>query len=97
MFKKEESAFLNNLVASLNPNGICLIGTPNIESDKYASKYSKEAHVNLKDYKELKSIGENYFQNSFIFGMNDEVVHTGFPQMSHFLWVLCVGPKQNNK
>jgi len=97
VFKKEESAFLNNLVASLNPNGICLIGTPNIESGKYASKYSKEAHVNLKDYKELKGIGEKYFHNSFIFGMNDEVVHTGFPQMSHFLWVLCVGPKQNNK
>ncbi len=94
IFIDEEPAFLLNLVASLNDNGICLIGTPNITADQYASEYSKEGHINLKDHESLKAIGENYFKNSFQFGMNDEVVHTGFSPMAHFLWLLCVNPKK---
>ena len=97
IFIDEEPAFLLNLVASLNDNGICLIGTPNITADQYASEYSKEGHINLKDHESLKAIGENYFKNSFQFGMNDEVVHTGFSPMAHFLWVLCMDPRKNNK
>ena len=86
--------FLSNLANSLNDNGICLVGTPNITSDRYASKYSRKGHVNLKDYKSLKSIGDKYFSYSFQFGMNDEVIHTGFPQMAQFLWILCGNPKR---
>ena len=97
IFKKEESAFLSNLLASLNPNGICLIGTPNQTADQYASQYSKEAHVNLKNHETLQSIGDKYFHSSFLFGMNDEVVHIGFPQMAHFLWILCVNPKISDR
>ena len=73
--------------ASLNYNGVCIIDTPNIAANKFASKYSKAGHTNLKDHKALKSIGEEYFKNSFLFGMNDEMVHMGFPQMLHYLWV----------
>ena len=92
IFIDEETSFLTNLVASLKDNGICLIGTPNIAAEKYASKYSKEGHVNLKDHTSLKDIGVKYFENSFQFGMSDEVVHTGFLPMSHFLWLLCISP-----
>jgi hypothetical protein len=28
-----------------------------------------------------------------MFGMNDEVVHTGYAPMCHFLWALCVTPR----
>jgi 2-polyprenyl-3-methyl-5-hydroxy-6-metoxy-1,4-benzoquinol methylase len=94
IFQQEEHDFLSNLSASLNENGICLIGTPNIRADKYASKYSKASHVNLKDYKTLRAIGDKYFNNSLHFGMNDEIVHTGFPQMAHYLWLVCIGPRQ---
>ena len=93
IFHNEESNFLFNIIASLNDNGVCIIGTPNIAAEEFASKYSKAGHINLKDHKALKSIGEEYFNNSFLFGMNDEMVHTGFPQMSHYLWVLCSGQK----
>ena len=93
VFQEEEDAFLTNLVASLNDNGTCIIGTPNKTADKYASEYSREGHINLKDHESLKTLGEKYFHKSFLFGMNDEVVHTGFPQIAHFLWILCVGPK----
>ena len=97
IFIDEEPHFLSSLVTSLNENGICLIGTPNITADKYANEYSREGHINLKDHKSLKTIGEKYFNNSFLFGMNDEVVHTGFPQMAHFLWLLCVNPKISDR
>ena len=93
IFQEEEENFLLNLKKSLKDNGICIIGTPNIEAEKHASPYSKEGHVNLKDHGLLKDIGDNHFNNSFLFSMNDEVVHTGFSKMAHFLWILCVGPK----
>jgi len=96
IFPEEENDFLSNLKWSLNDKGICLIGTPNITANKYASEYSREGHVNLKDHKSLKKvIGDKYFQNSFLFGMNDEVIHTGFPQMAHFLWLVGVGSKKS--
>jgi hypothetical protein len=26
--------------------------------------------------------------------MNDEVVHTGYERMAHYLWAVCVNPRQ---
>jgi hypothetical protein len=28
-----------------------------------------------------------------LYGMNDEVVHTGFPKMAHYLFIVCADPK----
>ena len=70
-----------------------MIGTPNKTSQKYASKYSKKGHVNTKTYENLASLGKKYFNNYFIFGMNDEVVHTGYPNMCHYLWLIGTGIK----
>ena len=93
IFCSEESNFLSNLTASLNDNAVCIIGTPNIRADEYASKYSQEAHVNLKDHTLLEAIGDKYFQNYFIFGMNDEVLHTGYDPMCNYLWSIGAGVK----
>jgi len=93
IFKNEENFFLSNLVASLNENGVCLIGTPNITAKEYASDFSKEGHINLKDHESLSAIAEEYFENFFHFSMSDEVVHTGYSPMSHFLWLLSVNKK----
>jgi 2-polyprenyl-3-methyl-5-hydroxy-6-metoxy-1,4-benzoquinol methylase len=86
---EQELAFVGNIVASLNPQGVCLIGTPSIQSQVYASPPSKAGHVNCKDAPGLKSLMSNFFHNVFIFSMNDEVVHTGFTPMAHYLWALC--------
>ena len=93
IFPQEENRFLDNLTKTLKSNGVCLIGTPNITADRYASPYSKEGHVNLKGHNALKDLGNRYFFNTFSFGMNDEVVHTGFPDMAHYIWILCVTPR----
>lgn len=93
IYPEEEQRLLKNLCKSLRSNGVMLIGTPNERAERYASKFSRKGHVNLKDHNSLKALGKKYFHNVFMFGMNDEVVHTGFPQMAHYLWALCVGVK----
>jgi len=36
-----------------------------------------------------------YFHQSFLFGVNDEVVHTGFYPMCHYLMALGCSPRDN--
>ena len=70
-----------------------IFGCPTIESQKYASKLSKLGHINCKNKTEFKKLMLNYFHNVFSFSMNDEVLHTGFDKMSHYIFVLCTGKK----
>ena len=96
IYPEEENLFITNLCKSLSKYGICIIGTPNKVAEKYASEGSKKGHVNLKSYEELKTLVDKYFYNAFHFGMNDEIVHTGFPGMTHFRWTLCISPKNDH-
>ena len=66
-----------------------IIGMPSIESQVYASPGSKLGHVNCKSGPELKLLMEKYFQAVFLFSMNDEVVHTGFHKMAHYILAVC--------
>ncbi|MBF0550753.1 MAG: class I SAM-dependent methyltransferase [Deltaproteobacteria bacterium] len=91
--KEQENIFVANIAASLVPHGVLIIGTPSLQSQAYASPPSREGHVNCKGYVELKQLMQKYFHNVFIFSMNDEVVHTGFYPMAHYLFALCVGKK----
>jgi hypothetical protein len=90
---ENEHAYLANLCSSLSDNGLLIIGTPSLESQPYASPPSKAGHVNCKSGIALKALLENYFAHVFIFSMNDEVVHTGFFPMAHYLFALCAGSK----
>ena len=83
--KKKENLFLINLKKSLKKNGSIIIGMPSLESQKYASKLSKLGHVNCKTKKELRKFLLRHFNNVYLFSMNDEVVHTGFDKMSHYI------------
>lgn len=69
---------------------VCIIGTPSLESQVYASKFSKEKHVNCMSGEELRAACHGHWKHVFMFGMSDEVVHTGFLPMSHYLFALCV-------
>ncbi len=83
-----EDRFMNTVVSSLKPKGICILGTPNETASAYASQPSRIGHVNLYDHDRLMALFHKYFQYVFSFGMNDEVVHTGFPPMRHYLVAL---------
>jgi 2-polyprenyl-3-methyl-5-hydroxy-6-metoxy-1,4-benzoquinol methylase len=88
-----EQAFMANLHASLRTDAICLIGTPNVEAQRFATPASAEGHINLKSAADLRALLSQYFHNVFIFSMNDEVVHTGFYPMAHYLFAMGVGAK----
>lgn len=92
--KEHEERFVFNIVSSLTEHGVLIIGTPSIQSHKYASPLSKEGHVNCKDHQELKGLMSRFFHNVFVFSMNDEIVHTGFYPMAHYLFALCCSKKQ---
>jgi len=88
-----EHRYLENICSSLNKNGVLMIGMPSLESQLYATEVSKLGHVNCKTGSDLKNTMLNYFDNVFIFSMNDEVVHTGFTKMAHYLFALCCNLK----
>jgi hypothetical protein len=88
-----EHLYLENLRASLTDDGVLIIGSPSLESQSYASPPSKEGHVNCKSGEELRALLRNYFDNVFLFSMNDEVVHTGFAPMAHYLFAVCCQKK----
>jgi len=91
---QNEEKFLNNIVKCLKPNGVLITGTPNITAAQYATPRSQVQHINLKSFSSLRGLMEKYFENVFMFGMNDEVLHTGYGPMCHYIWSIGVGLKK---
>lgn len=85
----EEHNFMTNICQSLKPTGTTIIGMPSFESQTYASELSKQGHINCKTGDQLRNLMHQYFNTVFMFSMNDEVLHTGFLPMSHYL--LAIG------
>ena len=90
---EHEDRFVGNIARTLNPGGVAVIGSPSLQSQTYASPPSKAGHVNCKDGEEYRRVMLRHFGNVFLFSMNDEVVHTGFTPMAHYLLALCTNPK----
>lgn len=85
--KEQECAMLVNLAACAPA---CIIGTPSLESQRYASPESARLHVNCVSGDYLQTVCKLHWRHVFMFGMNDETLHTGFMPMSHYLIALCV-------
>jgi 2-polyprenyl-3-methyl-5-hydroxy-6-metoxy-1,4-benzoquinol methylase len=91
---EHEATFLRNLAAPLSDDAVCIVGTPNIHSEAFASTWSREGHINLKSAETLRRSLEPLFKNVFVFSMNDEMLHTGFYGMAHYLIALCAGVRR---
>lgn len=91
--RDREDVFIKNLILSLAPTGVVMIGIPSLESQIYASPQSKAGHINCRSGAAFKIFLEKYFTNVFLFSMNDEVVHTGHYSMAHYLLALCTNPR----
>ncbi len=89
-----EGAFLDNICAALKPHAVCIFGTPNITANEHASLASREGHINLQSADTLRDLLGRRFHNVFSFSMNDEVVHTGYAPMAHYLFAIGVGVKE---
>lgn len=88
--------FIGNQSQCLVDDGICIVGMPNITADQYAG-FSRIQHINLMNHDQLTALMGRHFQNVFLFSMNDEVVHTGFPSMAHYLFAMGVSLKTPTK
>src|SRR5258706_9013667 len=86
---RDEHTFLGNIKKSLGECGTLIIGTPSRESQPYASELSKAHHVNCKTEDELRDTLWRHFRNVFMFGMQDEVIHTGYGPMCHYRLAIC--------
>ncbi len=89
---EDEDRFLANIVRSLTPDAICVIGMPSLESQAYASPQSLAGHVNCKTAPDLKATMQRHFRVATMFSMNDEVVHTGFHKMANYIFAVATGP-----
>jgi 2-polyprenyl-3-methyl-5-hydroxy-6-metoxy-1,4-benzoquinol methylase len=90
----DEAAFMDSIRENLVGEGICVIGTPNDLASQYASKASQIGHVNMFTAERLTELMRRHFVHVFPFGMNDEIVHTGFYPMCHYLMALACMPRQ---
>jgi 2-polyprenyl-3-methyl-5-hydroxy-6-metoxy-1,4-benzoquinol methylase len=90
---ENERTFLGNAFAPLTPYGVGIIGMPTLESQVHASPTSRAGHVNCKTMPDLKKLMQTFFHNVFMFSMNDEVVHTGFHRMAHYIFAVGAGKK----
>lgn len=91
---KDEIAFTGNIAKSLHAHGTLILGCPSLQSQTYASPQSKAGHVNCKTGDSMRALLSQFFHNVFIFSMNDEVVHTGYAPMAHYVFGLGCGRKQ---
>lgn len=90
-----ENIFVGNIVRSLTNEGVLILGCPSLQSQPYASPPSKAGHVNCKTGDSLQKLMGKFFHNVFLFSMNDEVVHTGFAPMAHYLIALGCQPRMS--
>lgn len=91
---ENETDFLKHICSLVNQNGVVIIGTPNITASEYQSEISRAGHINLYSAERLKTLMNQFFFNVFMFGMNDELVHTGFLPMAHYLFAVGVGKRK---
>ena len=91
---KQEDVFLGNIMKCLDDNAVGIFGMPSLESQTYASEGSKAGHINCKTAPDLKEVIGRYFHSVFMFSMNDEVVHTGYHKMAHYIMAVAAHPKR---
>jgi len=88
---QDEQQYLANILASLEPDAPFVVGLPSLESQAHASERSRDGHVNCKTGPALRDFMARAFRDVFLFSMNDEVVHTGYTPMAHYLFAIGSG------
>ena len=94
---EKENIFMQTIYNNLVPSGFAVIGTPNVTMFPHASEFNRVAHINNYDQLRLYELASKYFEQVFIFGMNDEIVNTGFYPMSCYIIALCCQKKTNGE
>lgn len=89
---EDSDQFLSSIRSQLKSEGIAIIGTPSLISQEFASAFSKKGHINIYSPERLEQQMKKHFSNVFLFSANDEMVHTGYLPLAHYL--IAVGCKK---
>ncbi len=90
-FHREDGVkIIENYADALPQGGMMILGTPSRHSGAWRSETSRQGHFYEYDPDELRAICDTCFGRSFLFSMNDELVHTGFSKLAWFFWVIAV-------
>ncbi len=92
LLPEHENLFFEKITGSLKPEGSFIIGTPSLISQQFASDISKKGHVNIYSPEKLEETMKKYFSFVFLFAANDEVIHTGYLPLAHYL--IAIGCKK---
>ncbi len=86
--------FLRRIGDNLAHDGICIIGTPSLESRKYAPDVSRAGQINVYAQERLEAEMKEHFHHVFMFTGNDEVIQTMSPRAADYL--IAVGCRKRN-
>ena len=89
----KEKTFLESSIDLFKETRVYICGTPSAYYTDYALECSRILHIDLKTAPQNKEFLKLCFHYLWIFSMNDEVVHTSFYPMAHYLFALCAGKK----
>lgn len=79
--------FINCTKNSLRNAGLFICGLPTQVSQDLIHPMNRDpGHINCMNELELRELLGRHFANSFIFGMTDEIVHTGSPNLSYYMF-----------
>ena len=92
--KIEEQKFVDTLWQNIADDGFAVVGTPNVTMYSYASSWNKLRHINNFNQQRLYDLLSTRFNQVFIFGMTDEVLHTGFYPMCCYIIALACQKKE---
>lgn len=77
--------FLASLAGNLAHDGIAIVGTPSLESRRYAAAGQTVGSGEGFTYEKLEAEMQAHFHHVFMFTWNDEVMQLGFPRMAEYL------------
>lgn len=92
--EKDGEEIVNKYSDYLTKNGIMIIGTPNNQFYKYRGEGSKKAHIFEYNPENFNLLLNKYFNRTIFFSMNDEIIHTGNPNLAWFLFGIGINPKK---
>ena len=85
IYPEHACLFWEEIMSHLTPGGLAIIGTPSLISQQFASEISRKGHVNVYTSERLEAEMKKYFTHVFLFAAHDEVVHTGYLPLAHYL------------
>ena len=90
--KENENSWLKNIAASLQKDGVLVIGTQNKNIIHLGNPKNHVDQPNFKNYYELNTLLTRFFRNVIILSMNDETIHSGKRETCQYFLALGISP-----